>query len=121
MWSKARLVDETITGGSNFSESTTQHKLVVPAGKRYKILTISIDNDVSSTITIRAMSAGDSMFQLPISESATVAKISWPENAVNTSYAWDGVLGPGEYMQYDFGTAQTAAGEIMTRYVEVSL
>jgi hypothetical protein len=117
---------EELTGGSNFSESTTEHRITVPTGKRYYVFCGSVDPDNNSTVTIRVKSSGGKTYGLLMSEAATTTLKVWGSTveSVNNSRSVSGIpypLDAGDYVQVEFGAAQGATSEIVTAWLEVNV
>jgi len=104
--------------------STTQHKFICPAGKRWFVLYGMISRDVSSTITVRVYDSSDA--QILNLEEATAATGSsvWPNlsglNEVDGG-AYPIILDAGEYVSIGFGTAQSTVAWITCVVLEVDI
>jgi len=120
--SRARRVTNYVKGASNFSESTSEHKITVPTGKRYWIIAGVIGRDQAETLDVSLHNSSDGTLLYMADEAAGTGVINIP----NTKNLGPAATGPipadaGDYMKFAFGGAQGAAAEITLIVLEVSI
>lgn len=116
------IEDEVVLGGSNFSESTTQHKITVPANEEWILVFGSINRDNSSTLNVYLFNAADKRLVRLSNEAAATGWSQIPEAPTGATFADKPEGTPmkvGDYLQFDFGAAQGAVAEINMRFRKI--
>lgn len=122
----ARIHDEHVTTSASFSESTSEHRLTVPTGQRYFVVGGHLDPDNSSTLSVRLKNSADLQIGVMMSESAGTAIKFFGGYAVtnNMSGGLTGGICPleaGDYVMFDYGTAQGTASVIFCRVLVIDV
>ncbi len=112
-----KVKDSQVTGASNFSEDTSNHKITVPAGKRWRLLYGVIYRDQNADLTIALKDSGDKMLNIL---TYAAAGTGWLNIWQATNYRANApiILKAGDYVLVTFGAAQGAGGIINMRFLE---
>jgi len=117
-----KLVDNKVVGASNFSVSTTSHKITVPTGKRWIFMYGNVYRDVNTgtaTLVIDLKDSGDELLLWHcVSVAAGTGHTSFPGYSI-AAFKYPFVLEAGDYLEFTFGEAQGAAAYIIARVLEV--
>ncbi len=118
-----RDVTEVIDTSASFSTSTTSHEFTCPAGKQQLVTQIMTKRDANETMIVYHKNSLDEIIALIESQAAATTRLIKPSNTAveNISFAWPILLVPGDYIHYEFGGAQGAGAEIVTRAFERSI
>lgn len=112
------LLDATSTW-----DSTTNHKLVVPTGKRWKVLVITVKNDVNATVSTYWLDSSDVVIAQLGNQAANTARTTWPDTG--TSDFLQGpenlIMDAGEQIEIACGVAQGAGAYIYVHALEVDI
>lgn len=123
----ARKVNNDVKGGDNFSDSTTLHKLTVPANKRWFFLGGRTVRDVAATLKIHVHESGGDIIMQFLDDAAQATEEFYPQSDIsvpanlqaNGLIKW--ILDPGECIQFDYGVAQTANSMISCVVLEIEI
>lgn len=109
-----RILVQTVLGGTNFSESTTHHVITVPAGKRWYHQNIVVTRDVSATLDVGVYDSNDVLIYY-------VAQVAAGADTRNITTSTLRHMQAGDYIDFVFGVAQTAAARITISYLELDV
>jgi len=115
-----RLIVRTTVGGTNFSESDVEHREIVPAGKRWLVLSTVLKADVSATRVISVFNAADVSMGFQNSVAAGTGLIANDDTGDDRLYlpTW---LEAGEYVKFLFGASQTGGAHTTIRLIEIDV
>ena len=118
--SRLKVLDSQVSGAASFSESTAEHRITVPANKRYILLHGMIYRDTSSTLDVYIVDSGNEKIFHLVDEAAGTGLTNVPEEgfAMNRPLI---LLVEGDYIQVVFGTAQSTSGEVKIRLLELGI
>ena len=94
LYSIGEIIDDVTTGGANFSESDTDHRITVPSNERWIPLMGTCDRDVSATINITVHNKSDTPIWRFITERGTCLRCTEKEFYVVSffHYYWAGLM-----------------------------
>ena len=120
---RGKLVIEKVTGGTNFSDSTSLHKETVPTGHRWLLIGGVVYRDNNATIKVTLVPDGSNgAFKFLDESAAATTENAFPVSGSNSKI--DGGAFPipipaGGIIQFAFGAAQGAAAYTVIYYVDV--
>ncbi len=109
-----------MTGAASFSESTSEHKDVVPAGKRWILLNGVVNRDASQTVNVSVRDSTDARIYWVLTEGAATGENQFPEDSLISS-GKPIIMDPADYIHYQFGGAQSTAAFCRAVVIEVAL
>lgn len=123
----ARKINNQVTGGANFSDSTTLHKITVPAGKRWFFIGGRTLRDNASTLKIHIHDTSDEVLIQLLDDAAASTEECYPQGDITIPanlhatglVKW--ILDAGEYFKFEYGAAQAGASEITCVVLEVDI
>ena len=118
-----RRLTNYVKGGASFSDSTSLHKIEVPAGKRWFVLGGMVSRDQAATLSVSANdAAGNKLLQIAYGAAATTG---WaiPNNTADSLHLrnFPLVLEAGETINFSFGAAQSTNAIITMFITEVDV
>jgi len=108
-----RIKYQYVKGGSNFSVSTTNHRITVPNGRKWIVQGGIVNRDVSAAVTVRIYNAADELLHNLLDVGAGTGVSYYPQNLKK-----DIMLDEGWYIVFAFTVAQGATAEISLTYLE---
>ena len=109
-------------GKGNFSESEQQHKITVPAGKRWLLWGGHVKRDANATMGIQINNSSDQMIHYLHYRAAAAETVGYGGGFHGTANAQGTIPVPmkaGDYLQFDFGANQAATASISAIVTEV--
>lgn len=114
-----KVVDDVTTGAANFSESTSEHRLTVPAGKRWRVLYGAINRDANQTVIVYIYnSAGKALANISGKTAGTGVTFFPDSDAIQLPCI---LMKAGDTLRFVFGGAQSTAAYVHVRYLEVDV
>lgn len=118
----ARKVSEHLLDATSTWDSTTTHKITVPADTRWFLLNVYVWRTVSSTAHLQHKNAADKVLSELIYSAATTGGLGLPNGigAVRSiQLFYPLVMDAGEYISFLFSVAQDATAYIAYSYLEI--
>jgi len=103
---------------SNF-DSTTEHKITVPANKRWIVLFGIVYRDADASLTITVHRSDDEIIGVLDVASAATGRWAFPRNNGNYTPKGPIMLKAGDYIKFTFGAAQGTNAYIGMQYLEL--
>ena len=103
---------------SNF-DSTIEHKITVPANKRWIILFGVVNRDQSSSLVITIHKSTDDCIGIISVEGEGTGRTAFPQNAGSYGPKGPIILKAGDYIKFVFGSAQGTGAYIGMQYLEL--
>lgn len=115
-----RIKDIDVLNSSTFSVDTQNHHEACPANKRWRVLSVLVDPDNSSTITVYIKDSGDLLVCTIGNQGAGTAPISFPDGpgAAGELSLPLILLKATDYIDITYGAAQGATSRIKIRVLE---
>ncbi len=116
-----RIVDNYVEDATTNFDSTTQHQVIVPANRRWLVMSISCRRDANATLAVSQLNASDKQTDVLCSLAAGTGIITIPNGGTGTgeSKGFPRWLDSGSYIQFNFGAAQGATATIAVNAIEV--
>lgn len=120
-WMDGEIISNKVKGASNFSDSTSLHKIPVPTGKRWVLFGGCVNRDASQALDIIVYDADDDPVYFLDNDSAATGLYPYPpsQQAELTMCAQPFILLAGWYISFSFGGAQGAAATISAVVLEL--
>lgn len=120
------IIDATDNAATNAKFTGDQaQEYTVPAGKRWFFLGGHVNRDVSSTLSIYIKDSGDDNMYFLATFAAGTGFVAYPPTAqASTVSQFPGmpiIMDEGEYVDIDFGTAQTGGATASCVVIEVDI
>jgi len=112
------IKDYYLEDASNF-DSTTEHKITVPANKRWIILFGVVNRDVNASLAITVHRSDDKTIGILDSAAAATGRWAFPKNEGNYTPKGPIILKAGDYIKFTFSDAQGSGAYIGMQYLEL--
>lgn len=117
-----QLKNDYTLGATNFSESTSDHRITCPAGKQWTIIHILVNRSDAATLNVRIRNASDQLTgYIDNVASGTGTTVMGSTQASTVTAQMPVILTAGQYIWFNFGAAQGATASCSLWYIEEAL
>jgi len=120
------VVKGTAAGGGkgNFSEDETEHRITVPAGKRWLLFSAFALIDANATLSVKVYNSSDQCIATIGASGATTGMLSFPDAGADgelRSGVYPLPLKAGDYIATVFGANQAATAYVGAVILEIDV